>query len=1159
MTSFKLSYLGFATVDKRLSNPMLPWIIAQIRRGGNSYKVTATLEKCCLEIRGLEKKLSHQLSLVARLGVYPEAEGGYLIYAVRDREQPLLYCHLLWSADIHDVLDLMTSMKELSHRVKTPMTLCPEISPSSSHFFEVLYIGRIKVSHKKVPDSFIDEALDKFKIFEKHRKEKETVAQDEGKLLNGIDKKIAYSSTETLPSEESTPDKVEKEVIARRRSGSLGTVIPLLKKHEYLGSKENVNHEHNRTMVFHVGRSDLRLISPDRKQVLLHKYLRDISSTLQGVRHTSHLAFIAKEPSSDNNPNYVGYVFKCQSPAVAEDIVSAISQASVSERKTSVISCETCPMVWYHRLCTEIEQAGPNSGREVIMKRLESLPQDEAAVVRTKLEGGGVGSAESLEITMMLLRAHCEAKQARHVHDTIETRHEFLSHYLGGNAIFMKAKRSLTSSFDQLLKRKGSRDEFGHSISLPHNATMKDLGVDSPIKSISEIDGPEEPGTPGSMKNIFMKLGKSTPKTPYDDLRPRSWRQAIFNNVVTPNKALQKESENKKKRRDRQFYRELWKKAINQQVLLIRMEKENAQLTARQEEATLKRIKLEYDEIGSTKPLDVWDKIFEDDRALEEAEKCSILKNGIPKSRRGEVWLYFAEKYSLDSDYTPDTTQFPNYDVPYEDLLKQLTSHQHAILIDLGRTFPNHPFYSSPLGPGQLSLFNILKAYSLLDPTVGYCQGLSFTAGVLLLHMSEADAFYLLRHLMFCRGLRERYLPDMSALQVCLYQLSRLLHDLHPDLYAHFDSLDIAPSLYAAPWLLTIFSSQFSLGFVARIFDLMFCDSPLVLFKVAIALLGLHKQELLNCETFEDVMDYLKVKLPHVTNEIMDIILHEVLTTDVTRELKDYGVEYHVLEEEMSSPRPESRRIKELENINQGLLEQINLLNKQLQMSASDIKRLEHTRTDHISQLHRLDEENKELKDDVLVLSTFIVDEMDSDQLPPNVFRVMKRHNVKLMTKNKVEFKTRSSCPEIKVAPEKPASSRGGRILTESERKALVESRLNALERTKKGSQSAYDVRSGSHPLDNDSVPTSFEGTVCLKSIPPPLRRCETINTPTVDRPNNFRRAETAELRIVEPNDIVSAKIQSTKDKVSRLFEFEKPFGKETEMLIKSQDRKSVV
>lgn len=42
----------------------------------------------------------------------------------------------------------------------------------------------------------------------------------------------------------------------------------------------------------------------------------------------------------------------------------------------------------------------------------------------------------------------------------------------------------------------------------------------------------------------------------------------------------------------------------------------------------------------------------------------------------------------------------------------------------------------SPLGPGQLALYNLLKAYSLLDEEVGYCQGLSFIAGVLLLHVS---------------------------------------------------------------------------------------------------------------------------------------------------------------------------------------------------------------------------------------------------------------------------------------------------------------------------------------------------------------------------------------------------------------------------------------
>lgn len=84
--------------------------------------------------------------------------------------------------------------------------------------------------------------------------------------------------------------------------------------------------------------------------------------------------------------------------------------------------------------------------------------------------------------------------------------------------------------------------------------------------------------------------------------------------------------------------------------------------------------------------------------------------------------------------------------------------------------------------------------------------------------MEESHAFLLLRHLMFRRGLRLQYLPDMIGLQVKLYQLSRLLHDQLPDLYSHFDLYEVAPTLYAAPWLLTIFSSQFPLGFVTRVF-----------------------------------------------------------------------------------------------------------------------------------------------------------------------------------------------------------------------------------------------------------------------------------------------------------------------------------------------------
>lgn len=45
-------------------------------------------------------------------------------------------------------------------------------------------------------------------------------------------------------------------------------------------------------------------------------------------------------------------------------------------------------------------------------------------------------------------------------------------------------------------------------------------------------------------------------------------------------------------------------------------------------------------------------------------------------------------------------------------------------------------YFKEPGGEGQEMLFNVIKAYSLFDPQVGYCQGLHFVVGVLLLHVS---------------------------------------------------------------------------------------------------------------------------------------------------------------------------------------------------------------------------------------------------------------------------------------------------------------------------------------------------------------------------------------------------------------------------------------
>lgn len=249
-----------------------------------------------------------------------------------------------------------------------------------------------------------------------------------------------------------------------------------------------------------------------------------------------------------------------------------------------------------------------------------------------------------------------------------------------------------------------------------------------------------------------MKVGNTAKENPNNT---GSWRQEMLQRVVTPSKNgnhtndllspyIGDKQTVKQEKRTKDDYRELWKTAIRETILLIRMERENERLQARKDEHERKMIKLDYDEIlpADKQNIDRWDEFIskENNVAGVVAHKCDqkdllhAIRGGVSRSKRGEVWKFLADQYSL-STAPIDTSKFPNYNTPYNELLKSLCEHQHAIFIDLGRTFPNHQYYKDSLGVGQLSLFNVLKAYSILDPELGYCQGLGFICGVLLLHV----------------------------------------------------------------------------------------------------------------------------------------------------------------------------------------------------------------------------------------------------------------------------------------------------------------------------------------------------------------------------------------------------------------------------------------
>uniref|UniRef100_A0A674JVG0 TBC1 domain family member 4 n=1 Tax=Terrapene triunguis TaxID=2587831 RepID=A0A674JVG0_9SAUR len=764
--------------------------------------------------------------------------------------------------------------------------------------------------------------------------------------------------------------------------------------------------EKNRTMLFQVGRFEINLISPDTKSVVLEKNFKDISSCSQGIQHVDHFGFICRESIEPGINQYVCYVFQCASESLVDEVMLTLKQAfstaaALQNAKTQIKLCEACPMHSLHKLCERIEGLYPPRAKLVIQRHLSSLTDNEQAYIFERVQKmKPVSDQEENELVILHLRQLCETKQKTHVHigeAPLNISNSAIPENTASGGRFKldilknKAKKSLTSSLENIFSRGASRmrgrlgsmDSFERCSSLTSD---KDCSPGesppatppaSPVSSVwqpfpeEDSDSPQfrrrahtfSHPTSSAKRRITFQDGRSqSVKSPLlrqnsieqssdgegrkrtssvcsneslnasgVTLTPRriSWRQRIFLRVASPmNKSpstmqhqdglegnellplsplapaleedplsliLQNEDAPDKAggRKKSEELQSLWRKAIHQQILLLRMEKENQKL------------------------------------------------EGVPKSRRGEIWQFLAVQHRV-RHRLPSKQQPPN--ISYKELLKQLTAQQHAILVDLGRTFPTHPYFSTQLGAGQLSLFNLLKAYSLLDKEVGYCQGISFVAGVLLLHMSEEQAFEMLKFLMYDLGFRKQYRPDMLSLQIQMYQLSRLLHDYHRDLYNHLEENEISPSLYAAPWFLTLFASQFPLGFVARVFDIIFLQGTEVIFKVALSLLSSQEALVMECESFENIVDFLKGTIPDMTKLQMEKIITQVFEMDISKQLHAYEVEYHVLQDELQeglNPCDDGEPLDKLERANSQLKRQNMDLLEKLQIAHAKIQSLE--------------------------------------------------------------------------------------------------------------------------------------------------------------------------------------------------------------------------
>ena len=191
---------------------------------------------------------------------------------------------------------------------------------------------------------------------------------------------------------------------------------------------------------------------------------------------------------------------------------------------------------------------------------------------------------------------------------------------------------------------------------------------------------------------------------------------------------------------------------------------------------------------------------------------------------------------------------------------KECPSEQ-VITNDIHRTFPAHHFFKESGGSGQDALYKISRAYAVYDEELSYCQGLSFLAAALLLHMPEEQAFCVLVRIMKDFGFRNLFKQDFEVLHLCFHQLDRLLEDNLPDLSAHLRCTGVATHMFASQWFLTLYTAKFPLVMVFHYLDLFLLTGMESVFRVAMALLTVSRKELLAMD-FEGILKYFRIALP---------------------------------------------------------------------------------------------------------------------------------------------------------------------------------------------------------------------------------------------------------------------------------------------------------
>jgi len=231
------------------------------------------------------------------------------------------------------------------------------------------------------------------------------------------------------------------------------------------------------------------------------------------------------------------------------------------------------------------------------------------------------------------------------------------------------------------------------------------------------------------------------------------------------------------------------------------------------------------------------------------------LYKGIPDAVRGEIWSRLLHIPKTKAE------QKDKY-VEMRSLARLWSPDLRQIDLDVNRTYRDHLMFRERYGLKQQALFHILGAYSVYNAEIGYCQGMSQVAALLLMYLDEEDAFWGLSNLMADTkwAMHGFFIPGFPKLLRFQQHHDRVITKLLPKLKKHFDRQNIDAGLYTLKWFFQCFLDRVPFPLTLRLWDIYLFDGENLLLAMSYGLLKMHRRTMCRMG-MEEIIEFLQIRL----------------------------------------------------------------------------------------------------------------------------------------------------------------------------------------------------------------------------------------------------------------------------------------------------------